>query len=151
MKLCFDGTAPAVNIIEKICAAIRNEGGRAFLVGGFVRDQVMAALHSGDQADTRLIAAPARDLDLEAYHIDAERLRGLLATFGRVDAVGEAFTVYKIGFGRGSNRLEIDVSLPRQESKTGYGHRGFTVTRSEEHTSELQSHSFISYAVFCLK
>src|ERR1051326_9423581 len=25
------------------------------------------------------------------------------------------------------------------------------VTRSEEHTSELQSHSFISYAVFCLK
>ena len=25
------------------------------------------------------------------------------------------------------------------------------ITRSEEHTSELQSHSFISYAVFCLK
>src|ERR1051326_854119 len=33
---------------------------------------------------------------------------------------------------------------------------GYTATRregkrSEEHTSELQSHSFISYAVFCLK
>src|ERR1051326_6094712 len=27
----------------------------------------------------------------------------------------------------------------------------FRSTRSEEHTSELQSHSFISYAVFCLK
>ena len=27
----------------------------------------------------------------------------------------------------------------------------FWNTRSEEHTSELQSHSFISYAVFCLK
>ena len=26
-----------------------------------------------------------------------------------------------------------------------------TFSRSEEHTSELQSHSFISYAVFCLK
>src|ERR1051326_1445763 len=25
------------------------------------------------------------------------------------------------------------------------------IARSEEHTSELQSHSFISYAVFCLK
>src|ERR1051326_9280568 len=25
------------------------------------------------------------------------------------------------------------------------------ISRSEEHTSELQSHSFISYAVFCLK
>src|ERR1051326_4005616 len=27
----------------------------------------------------------------------------------------------------------------------------FSIIRSEEHTSELQSHSFISYAVFCLK
>src|ERR1051326_7534389 len=27
----------------------------------------------------------------------------------------------------------------------------FREPRSEEHTSELQSHSFISYAVFCLK
>src|ERR1051326_996391 len=32
-------------------------------------------------------------------------------------------------------------------------HRRFAgiADRSEEHTSELQSHSFISYAVFCLK
>src|ERR1051326_1778227 len=29
--------------------------------------------------------------------------------------------------------------------------RGIHDARSEEHTSELQSHSFISYAVFCLK
>ena len=29
--------------------------------------------------------------------------------------------------------------------------QGITGRRSEEHTSELQSHSFISYAVFCLK
>src|ERR1051326_5278630 len=28
---------------------------------------------------------------------------------------------------------------------------GAAAERSEEHTSELQSHSFISYAVFCLK
>ena len=27
----------------------------------------------------------------------------------------------------------------------------YTPVRSEEHTSELQSHSFTSYAVFCLK
>ena len=30
-------------------------------------------------------------------------------------------------------------------------HKLASKTRSEEHTSELQSHSFISYAVFCLK
>src|ERR1051326_8009472 len=36
----------------------------------------------------------------------------------------------------------------------GKGEEAVTPTnssRSEEHTSELQSHSFISYAVFCLK
>src|ERR1051326_9614239 len=32
----------------------------------------------------------------------------------------------------------------------GAAHRG-RLARSEEHTSELQSHSFISYAAFCLK
>src|SRR3546814_1479828 len=31
------------------------------------------------------------------------------------------------------------------------GHQGAAVTRSEEHTSELQSLMRISYAVFCLK
>src|ERR1051326_3560098 len=32
-----------------------------------------------------------------------------------------------------------------------YNKPGTIPLRSEEHTSELQSHSFISYAVFCLK
>ena len=42
-----------------------------------------------------------------------------LTRFGSVNAVGESFTVYKVG--------GIDVSLPRRDSKTGEGHRGFTV------------------------
>src|SRR5213080_5192228 len=37
----------------------------------------------------------------------------------------------------------LDLSVPDQF--------GDDVPRSEEHTSELQSHSGISYAVFCLK
>ncbi len=37
---------------------------------------------------------------------------------------------------------------PFEEISAG---RSLTTRRSEEHTSELQSHSFISYAVFCLK
>src|ERR1051326_6134859 len=32
-----------------------------------------------------------------------------------------------------------------------FGKTSVSEARSEEHTSELQSHSFISYAVFCLK
>src|ERR1051326_9231218 len=43
-------------------------------------------------------------------------------------------------FGGGSNH--ISMTMPTMNCSAG---------RSEEHTSELQSHSFISYAVFCLK
>src|ERR1051326_2518659 len=39
-----------------------------------------------------------------------------------------------------------DLLLPKDTSK-----EMTEMSRSEEHTSELQSHSFISYAVFCLK
>ena len=40
----------------------------------------------------------------------------------------------------------------RLEDTTGGEYVGLkSPSRSEEHTSELQSHSFISYAVFCLK
>src|ERR1051326_9342101 len=45
-----------------------------------------------------------------------------------------------------SVRSGIEFAPARRERSTGPGRH-----RSEEHTSELQSHSFISYAVFCLK
>src|ERR1051326_8215574 len=38
----------------------------------------------------------------------------------------------------------------KNEAILGYAYDFNKVWRSEEHTSELQSHSFISYAVFCL-
>src|ERR1051326_9312517 len=51
--------------------------------------------------------------------------------------------------------LSLHDALPISESRQRgrHHHRGGDQPRdrSEEHTSELQSHSFISYAVFCLK
>jgi len=88
-----------------IARSVQQAGGRALVVGGWVRD--------------RLLGRIAKDLDLEVFGVPADRLRALLEPLGRVDTVGESFTVYKIG--------EIDVSLPRRESKTGRGHTGFTV------------------------
>ena len=43
----------------------------------------------------------------------------LLQSLGKVVPAGQAFPVYKLG--------DIDVALPRRESKTGTGHKGFTV------------------------
>src|ERR1051326_5397461 len=44
---------------------------------------------------------------------------------------------------RQTGASEVYIEDMREEFVSQY--------RSEEHTSELQSHSFISYAVFCLK
>ena len=90
---------------RRVALAIREAGGRALCVGGFVRD--------------RLLDHPSTDLDLEVFGIPEDRLRGLLQTLGRVEPAGQAFPVYKLG--------HIDVALPRRESKAGRGHKGFIV------------------------
>jgi len=92
---------PAVALATEVRAA----GGRALIVGGWVRDD--------------LLGRHSKDLDIEVFGLDAATLRRIVESFGRVDVVGESFTVFKIGM--------MDVSLPRRESKTGRGHRGFTV------------------------
>ncbi len=89
----------------EIAQAVRAAEGQALFVGGWVRD--------------RLAGWKSKDIDVEVYGVTAEHLRSLLERIDRVDRVGESFTVYKVG--------GIDVSLPRRESKTGRGHRGFTI------------------------
>jgi tRNA nucleotidyltransferase (CCA-adding enzyme) len=61
-----------------------------------------------------------KDWDLEVYGVDPTKLRAKLDEFGPVNVVGAAFTVYKLG-------LDLDVSLPRRERKSGRGHRAFVI------------------------
>src|SRR5882724_9368646 len=89
-----------------IALAVRTAGGRALYVGGCVRDRIM-----GRQS---------KDIDVEVFGVPADRLKALLESLGRVDTVGESFQVFKAG--------DVDVSLPRRESKSGLGHRGFEVS-----------------------
>ena len=89
----------------EIATAVRDAGGRALIVGGWVRD--------------RLLGHESPDVDIEVFGIPGDRLGTVLETFGRVEAVGESFQVFKLG--------DIDVSLPRRDSKAGRGHKGFTV------------------------
>ncbi len=91
--------------------AARAAGGRALIVGGWVRD--------------RMRGHPSKDLDLEVFGIPQDRLAPLLASFGRVEAVGQSFPVYKV-IAPGEGEF-IDVALPRRESKSGRGHKGFEV------------------------
>jgi tRNA nucleotidyltransferase (CCA-adding enzyme) len=92
--------------ILRLARVVADAGGRALLVGGCVRD--------------RLMGREVKDWDVEVYGIEPASLRALLERFGRVNIVGEAFTVYKLG-------QDLDVSLPRRERKTGRGHRAFYI------------------------
>src|ERR1051326_4016625 len=53
--------------------------------------------------------------------------------------------------GRSSRSVVGCRGSRRASAAWAAGRREVCEDRSEEHTSELQSHSFISYAVFCLK
>jgi tRNA nucleotidyltransferase (CCA-adding enzyme) len=92
--------------IINIARAVREAGGRAMLVGGCVRDELMGF--------------EPKDWDFEVYGIDPAALCGLLERFGSINAVGEVFTVYKVG-------SDIDVAVPRRERKVAKGHKGFEV------------------------
>jgi tRNA nucleotidyltransferase (CCA-adding enzyme) len=96
----------SIETATTIARLVRANNGRALVVGGWVRD--------------RLIGHAGKDVDLEVYGLPGPRLKDLLETIGTVNTVGESFTVYKV--------LDVDVSLPRRESKTGRGHRAFEVT-----------------------
>jgi len=82
-------------------------------VGGFVRDA--------------LLGRATDDADVEVYGVPAERLHALVEALfpGRVNTVGRSFGVFKVHLG---SDLDLDVSIPRSDSKTGSGHRGFVVS-----------------------
>lgn len=92
--------------VIEIARAATKAGGRAMIVGGCVRDELMGV--------------EPKDWDVEVYGVAPENLREIIGQFGEVKTVGEAFAVYKLAG-------EIDVSIPRRERKTARGHRGFIV------------------------
>ena len=99
--------------LAELLAALQKAGGRPYLVGGAIRDA--------------LLGLPLEDWDVEVFGLPAERLEGVLASAGRVDAVGQSFRVYKLSGVEGVAGA-LDVSLPRRDSKVGPGHRGIGVT-----------------------
>jgi tRNA nucleotidyltransferase (CCA-adding enzyme) len=100
---------PLPDELRAMLEAVRRVG-RPRLVGGIVRDW--------------LLGLPSTNFDVEVGGVGFEALRRALSPFGATDVVGRSFGVIKV---RGAAGAEYDFSLPRRESKTGAGHRGFAV------------------------
>lgn len=103
-------------IAKKVLDELKLYGGEPYLVGGSVRDH--------------LLGIESRDYDIEVLKMSPEKIKQVLSQFGHVDAVGLSFGVLKLrivehGKGMSQRVSEFDVSIPRRESKSGKGHKGF--------------------------
>ena len=91
--------------VIEVAELVKSAGGRALLVGGCVRD--------------RLLGGEPKDFDIEVYGLSPETLQKTLARKFDLDLVGASFGVIKL------HGHDIDVALPRRETKLGEGHRAF--------------------------
>ena len=96
-------------MLFKIVEAISEAGGRAYLVGGYVRDHILEM--------------KSKDHDIEVFGIDIGKLEEILSRFGTISEVGRSFGVIKLSVGG----YDFDFSLPRRDSKCSPGHKGFII------------------------
>jgi len=95
--------------MNDILKAIVAAGGDPIRVGGCIRDG--------------LLGLESKDVDVEVFGLSADALCVVLRRFGKVSVVGESFGVIKLT----TKDEDFDFSLPRRDSKTGRGHKGFQV------------------------
>ena len=94
-------------MIAEIAARVHEQGGRALLVGGRVRDG--------------LLGIHCYDIDCEIHGIAPDVLKGILGEFGEIDETGSAYGIFTL---KGAG---LDFALPRKERRTGPGHKDFEV------------------------
>ncbi|MDR1141945.1 MAG: HD domain-containing protein [Planctomycetaceae bacterium] len=100
----FQPTTKVRRVIELLF-----EGGASdcLFVGGYVRDL--------------FLGLSPKDVDIEIYGLTYKKILKILKPFFRVNLVGQSFGTVKID-------NEIDLSIPRMESKQGVGHKGFEIS-----------------------
>ncbi len=101
--------AVAFEEIVNFTKMVESAGGKALLVGGTVRDEFMGNF--------------SKDFDVEVYGLRFEQIKELAGKLGRANEVGAFFGIIKLKIGK----IDVDLSMPRRESKTGKGHKGFDV------------------------
>ena len=94
-------------IIQKIAKLVCEHNGNTYYVGGYVRDEILGI--------------KSKDIDIEVHGIDEKTLLDVIAKVGEPLSYGKSFGIYSI------KDTNIDIALPRIETKTGEGHKDFNV------------------------
>jgi tRNA nucleotidyltransferase (CCA-adding enzyme) len=118
-ELILSGNPEVFKAIQELNSLIRSvpkklaTEPKVVIVGGFVRDSILRV--------------PTSDADVIVYGVADHDLQKVLEKeYGdRVHSVGKSFGVFKIRISEG---LDLDVALPRKDSKVADGHKGFEVT-----------------------
>lgn len=92
----FDELLANFPLLPAVDAALREQGGKLYLVGGAVRNIIMGL--------------PITDVDVEMHGISSDDAHALLRRFGYVELVGKSFGVFKLA------QVSIDWALPRTDS-----------------------------------
>lgn len=82
-------------------------GGRAYYVGGFVRDA--------------LLGKENKDVDIEVHGLEPRCLEELLDSLGQRISIGESFGIYNL------KGYSLDIAMPRKEEARGRGHKDFDI------------------------
>ncbi|MBQ7486307.1 MAG: HD domain-containing protein [Clostridia bacterium] len=94
-----------LKMAERLATAVKEMGGTAYYVGGFVRDH--------------LLGRTSKDIDVEVHGITPAQLEGILDTLGERQMFGASFGIYNL------RHYDIDIAMPRKERKTGERHKDF--------------------------
>jgi len=96
-----------MDTIGAIIRTINTSNGHCFIVGGFVRDQVMGRIN--------------KDVDVEVFGMSVNQVAEVCSRFGTTDMVGQRFGVVSV------HGCEAQFSVPRRDNRMGVGHQAFSM------------------------
>ena len=96
-----------IQIARQLALLVQARGGRAYYVGGFVRDS--------------LLGEAGKDIDIEVHGITPDNLKDILDSLGQRITIGESFGVFNL------KGYSLDIAMPRKEKMRGQGHRDFDI------------------------
>ena len=99
------------NLLRLIAEDIQKNQGKAYIVGGAVRDWIMQRSYP-------------KDYDVEVHKLPLQDLKELLSKYGFVDEIGKSFGILNLT----TDYDSFDFSIPRRDNNTGIGHTDFEVS-----------------------